>query len=75
MRKVSNLIAFFAFLAATIGLIIAAVSFFENRRGLFCEPEEDDLYDDDSYYGEDLSYFDPQPVDAAEEPATPEQSE
>ncbi len=66
MKKLSYLIALFALFAAMIGLIIAAVSFFDRKRKLIGEDEyEDELYGGQEYYSEDLS-FDSQPAAAAE---------
>lgn len=72
MKKLSNLIALFALFAAMIGLIIAAVSFFDRKRKLVGDDEyEDELYGGQEYYAEDLS-FDSQPAVPAEE-APPEE--
>ena len=67
MKRLSYLIALFALFAAMIGLIIAAVSFFERKRKLVGEDEyEDELYGGQEYYSEDLS-FDSQPTPPAAE--------
>lgn len=69
MKKLSNLIAFFALFAALIGLIVAAVSFFERKRKLIGEDEyEDELYGGQEYYSEDLSFDEQPPVDSSKEP-------
>ncbi|MFV0498349.1 MAG: hypothetical protein ACK5L0_09335 [Candidatus Fimivivens sp.] len=67
MKKLSYLIVLFALLAAMIGLIIAAVSFFDRKRRLIGEDEyEDELFGGQEYYSEDLS-FESSPAQAAEE--------
>lgn len=59
MKKI---IAAFTLFAALLGLVIAAVSFFERRKELFCDDEyEDALYGGQEYYAEDL------PVESAHE--------
>ncbi|HWP50453.1 MAG TPA: hypothetical protein VN626_02030 [Clostridia bacterium] len=72
MKKLSNLIALFALFAAMIGLIIAAVSFFDRKRKLVGDDEyEDELYGGQEYYSEDLS-FDAQPTAEAAKTAKEE---
>ena len=57
MKKLSNLLVFFAVFAAMIGLLVAAVSFFDRKRGLFCDDDyEDELYGGQEYYSEDISF-------------------
>lgn len=55
-------IAAFTLFAAILGLVIAAVSFFERRKELFCDDDyEDEYYGGQEYYAEDL------PIDSAHE--------
>lgn len=66
MKKLSNLLVFFAFFAAMIGLLVAAASFFDRKRGLFCDDDyEDELYGGQEYYAEDFT-FDPQATEETE---------
>lgn len=76
MKSLSQLIAVFTFLAAAIGLIIAAVYFIDRKCGLFCDEDDDEPdYGGQEYYSEDLS-FDPQSVEEEqEEPAAEETAE
>jgi len=58
MRKLSTIISIFAFVAAAIGLIVAAVYFLDRKFGFFgcCEEEVEDVdYVGEEYYAEDLT--------------------
>ena len=58
MKKFSTIISIFAFVAAAIGLIVAAVYFLDRKFGFFgcCEEEVEDVdYVGEEYYAEDLT--------------------
>lgn len=57
MKKFSTIISIFAFVAAAIGLIVAAVYFLDRKFGFFscCDEEVEDVdYVGEEYYAEDL---------------------
>ena len=75
MKNIKVIIAIFTFVAAAIGLIVAAVYFIDRKCGLFCEEDEDEMeYCGEEYYADDLT-FEPEVVEntAEEEKAEAEQ--
>ncbi len=58
MKKFSTIVSIFAFVAAAIGLIVAAVYFLDRKFGFLCgceEEVEDIEYAGEEYYAEDLA--------------------
>ena len=50
MKNIKAIIAIFTFVAAAIGLIVAAVYFIDRKCGLFCDEEEDDPFHEHDPY-------------------------
>lgn len=82
MKKFSTIISIFAFVAAAIGLIVAAVYFLDRKFGFFgcCDEEVEDVdFVGEEYYAEDLAEEEPAvvaeaaPVEAAAEEASAEE--
>ena len=58
MKKFSTIISIFVFVAAAIGLIVAAVYFLDRKFGFFgcCDEEVEDVdFVGEEYYAEDLT--------------------
>lgn len=72
--KIKSIVAIFTFVAAAIGLIVAAVYFIDRKCGLFCdECDDDDMeYCGEEYYADDLT-FEPEVVENTAEEETAEQ--
>ena len=72
--KIKSIVAIFTFVAAAIGLIVAAVYFIDRKCGLFCdECGDDDMeYCGEEYYADDLT-FEPEVVENTAEEETAEQ--
>ena len=84
MKKISTIVSIFAFVAAAIGLIVAAVYFLDRKFGFFgcCDEEVEDVdFVGEEYYAEDLAEEEPAvvvetavEVNAVEETAAEEAS-
>ena len=75
MKKLTYLLAIFAFLAALAGLAVALMGFFERRRDLMSDDDyEQELYrGGQEYYAEDFDLENDEPA-VAEKPASDEES-
>lgn len=72
MKNIKCIIAVFTFVAAAIGLIVAAVYFIDRKCGLFCSEDEDESeYCGEEYFSDDISLDD----DETEKEETEEKSE
>lgn len=59
MKNIKCVIAVFTFVAAAIGLIVAAVYFIDRKCGLFCSEEEDESeYCGEEYFSDDIALDD-----------------
>lgn len=59
MKNIKCIIAVFTFVAAAIGLIVAAVYFIDRKCGLFCNEDEDESeYCGEEYFSDDIALED-----------------
>ncbi len=59
MKNIKCIIAVFTFVAAAIGLIVAAVYFIDRKCGLFCSEDEDESeYCGEEYFSDDIALED-----------------
>lgn len=76
MKNIKMIIAVFTFVAAAIGLIVAAVYFIDRKCGLFSHNEEEEDCDcGDEYFTDDLSFEDSDADDSEEESAEGDSNE
>ncbi len=75
MKKLTYLLAIFAFLAALAGLAVALMGFFERRKELLADDDyEQELYrGGQEYYAEDFDLDSADQEDAEQEPALADQ--